>query len=134
MEGKAMSGTEGSFESTYGALGLPGLSNAGAVWWQAQKSIMTGWQSYADGWSQNRLEDLRTSMDLAQASFHARDPEQLAKMQKKWMTGVLERAASDLLDFANCACSAVQSGAPIPAPRESSSVRRPGAKAAKPAA
>jgi len=129
-----MSGTEGGFESAYGTLGLPGLSNAGAGWWQAQKSIMTGWQSYADGWSQHRLEDLRTSMDLAQASFHARDPGQLAKMQKKWMTSLLERAASDLLDFAKCACSVSQDGAATLAARESSSVRRPGAKAARPAA
>jgi hypothetical protein len=130
----AMSGTEEGFESAYGSLGFPGLRSAGAGLWQAQQSIMSGWQSYAHAWSQHRLEDLRSSMDLAQASLHARDPEQLAKTQKKWMAGVVERAASDMLDFAKCACSASQSSAAVSAPRERLSVRKPEARTVRPAA
>ncbi len=130
-----MSRTEEGTESAFSSLGIPGLSAANSAgWWHAQQSIMSSWQNYAHSWSQHRLEDFRSTMDFAQAPLNARDPEQIAETQKKWLAGVLERFASDMLDYAECASSASQCGMAVLAPKEPLSARKPGARAVRPAA
>lgn len=130
-----MSRTEAGTGSAFGDLGIRALGSANpAEWWQAQQSIMRSWQNYAHTWSQHRLEDFQSIMDLARAPLHGRDPEQIAETQTKWLAGVIERAGSDLRHFAECACSASQGSTAVLAPKHPLSARKREARTVRPAA
>src|SRR5437879_3686456 len=91
MEAIVMSTTEAGTGSAFGGLGIPALGPANpAEWWQAQQSIMRSWQNYAYSWSQHRLEDFQSTMDLARAPLHDRDSEQIAEADE--MAGWRHRA------------------------------------------
>jgi len=85
--------------------------------------VAAAWSDFAERWSRHRLQDVRSTIELAVRPWGTLDPRELAEMQQKWMAGIVDRYMLDALAFAENAMSLPLGDVVPPAAARASAVK-----------
>lgn len=68
---------------------------------RAQQAILANWQVAADEWFKHHRESIAASQEACDQMLQCRDIGQLASMQQKWLTGMMDRISADIQSCAD---------------------------------
>jgi predicted outer membrane repeat protein len=80
-------------------------------WCAAQNACFANWRGFAERWSKHRMQDIESTIALAVRPWSSLDPRELAGMQQKWVAGIVDRYALDVIAFSENLAKVSKGGA-----------------------